>query len=203
MGNSAASQCPNCNGKGTVKQGAGAGGAVAGALVGGVLGGPLGLVLGGVVGANAEVNIQCSRCDGSGRVEMDKGSNSQAAAYTPSGWHDRGGKTMKMFHGTTATNAQSIMKNGFKPSSGGMLGPGVYVSADIEKAKKYGDSVLMVEAKLGKTKKIDSQSHPMRTSWSSEGYDSAWVPANCGMVHSGLTETCVFDSNRIRVVSSM
>lgn len=190
MGNSAT--CSNCNGKGTTKESGGAGGAVAGALVGAVLAGPAGLVLGGLVGA-ASGEKTCGFCNGSGRVE---------AAHTPAGWHGHGGKTMTMFHGTTAANAQSIKNNGFNPSSGGMLGPGVYVSADIEKAKRYGDSVLMVEAKLGKTKKIDSQSHPMRTSWSSQGYDSAWVPANCGMVRSGLTETCVSDSNRIRVMSS-
>mmetsp|Transcript_6172 Transcript_6172/g.7015 ORF Transcript_6172/g.7015 Transcript_6172/m.7015 type:complete len:95 (+) Transcript_6172:2-286(+) len=89
--------------------------------------------------------------------------------------------------------------NGFKQSSGGMLGKGVYLSDDVEKCRRYGDSILSVEAKLGKTKKIDSQSHGMRTSWNSMGYDSAWVPANCGMVASGLSETCVFNPNRLQV----
>ena len=125
------------------------------------------------------------------------------AGHTPRGWHGCTGKTMKMYHGTTPANAKSIMKTGFNPSSSGMLGEGVYVSSDIEKAKRYGSAILTVEVKLGRTKKIDSQSHPMRTSWNTQGYDSAWVPPNCGMVHSGLTETCVFDRNRIRVISTM
>ena len=124
------------------------------------------------------------------------------AGHTPRGWHGCTGKTMKMYHGTTPANAKSIMKTGFNPSSSGMLGEGVYVSSDIEKAKRYGSAILTVEVKLGRTKKIDSQSHPMRTSWNTQGYDSAWVPPNCGMVHSGLTETCVFDRNRIRVIST-
>ena len=58
--------------------------------------------------------------------------------WSTHGWHGRGGKTMKMYHGTTYENGQSIIKNGFNPSSGGMLGQGVYLSADIEKAKRHG-----------------------------------------------------------------
>ena len=192
-----------------MKQSGGARGGIAGAMLGGALLGLPGLVVGGVFGAlvdpDFDVQEKCSRCDGKGRVELGDGSNQSSVqpSGTPHGWHERGGKTMKMYHGTTAANAQSIMENGFNPSSDGMLGQGVYLSADIEKAKRYGSSILVVEAKLGKVKKIDSQTHPMRTSWNSHGYDSAWVPADCGMVHSGLTETCVFDPDRIRVVSTM
>ena len=113
------------------------------------------------------------------------------------------GRTMTMYHGTTSQNARSIMRNGFWPSRTGMLGEGVYVSTDIDKARAYGQCILVLEVQLGKTKKIDSQAHPMRTSWHDHGYDSAWVPAHCGMVRSGLTETCVFDPQRIRVLSLM
>eukprot|EP00435_Cladocopium_sp_Y103_P046926 s1358_g13.t1 len=179
--------------------------ALGGACFCGALFGLPGLILGGVGGALAvgDIDVQetCRRCDGKGRVELGCGCNTPSSVQpfgTPRGWHGRGGRTMRMYHGTTHANAQSIMENGFNPSSGGMLGQGVYLSADIEKAKRYGSSILVVEAKLGKIKKIDSQSHPMRTSWNSHGYDSAWVPAHCGMVHSGLTETCVFDPDRIR-----
>ena len=172
MGNLATRECPKCH--------AALG---CGCFCGALFGLP-GLIIGGVGGALAVGN-----------------QSSVQASGAPHGWHGRGGKTMKMYHGTTYENGQSIIKNGFNPSSGGMLGQGVYLSADIEKAKRHGSSILVVEAKLGKTKKIDSQSHPMRTSWNSHGYDSAWVPAHCGMVHSGLTETCVFDPDRNRVMS--
>lgn len=211
MGNVATRECPTCHGKGTitVKKNGGPAAAIGGAMLGGAVLGLQGVIIGGVSGALAagdiDVQEKCSRCDGKGRVELGNGSNQSSVqpSGTPHGWHGRGGRTMKMYHGTTYANAQSIIDNGFNTSSGGMLGQGVYLSADIEKAKRYGSSILVVEAKLGKTKKIDSQSHPMRTSWNSHGYDSAWVPADCGMVHSGLTETCVFDPDRIRVVSTM
>ncbi|CAE7224056.1 unnamed protein product [Symbiodinium natans] len=206
MGNVPTTECPNCNGTGAVTSPTNIP-IVVRAFAGGILGaslGPGGMVIGAAGAALMDGTVttsqKCSQCNGRGKVEVDKSRKVQHASRTPSGWHRQGGKTMKMYHGTTAANAQSILENGFKPSSNGMLGKGVYVSADIEKAKRYGHSVLEVEAKLGKTKKIDSQSHPMRTSWHSHGYDSAWVPANCGMVSSGLTETCIFDPDRIRVI---
>mmetsp|Transcript_155200 Transcript_155200/g.496194 ORF Transcript_155200/g.496194 Transcript_155200/m.496194 type:complete len:118 (+) Transcript_155200:200-553(+) len=109
------------------------------------------------------------------------------------------GNTRTMYHGTSNANARSILRNGFRPSTGGMLGAGVYVSADPNKAREYGDTILAVEVRCGKTKQIDSQNHPLRTSWAADGYDSAWVPPHCGMVASGRTETCVRDPRRIRI----
>jgi len=44
-----------------------------------------------------------------------------------------------MYHGTTVANATCITQGGkFKPSATGMLGAGVYVSKNIEKARRYG-----------------------------------------------------------------
>lgn len=54
---------------------------------------------------------------------------------------------MTMYHGTSAANVQSIKQNGFRPSSSGMLGPGVYVSRDRQKAEKYGDTVLELDVR--------------------------------------------------------
>ena len=132
----------------------------------------------------------CCCCNGKGEVRSDMVSR----------WDRKTGTIMKMYHGTRPENVQSIMKHGFKPSSDGMLGRGVYLSSNIRKARRYGRAIFVVWVKLGKTKAIDSQNHPMRTSWS-RYYDSAWVPANCGMTPSGLTETCVFDPDRIRIIS--
>ena len=47
------------------------------------------------------------------------------------------------FHGTTAANAQSIIRDGFRPSNGGMLGAGVYWSDDIQKTRGYGDGTVL------------------------------------------------------------
>eukprot|EP00397_Hematodinium_sp_SG-2012_P051920 GEMP01061120.1.p1 GENE.GEMP01061120.1~~GEMP01061120.1.p1 ORF type:complete len:192 (+),score=6.76 GEMP01061120.1:475-1050(+) len=106
-----------------------------------------------------------------------------------------------MFHGTSQANALSIEKTKlFTPSTGGMLGPGVYASTDIKKARSYGPVVFKLEVRLGKVKKIDRHGHPLQKNWQSNGYDTAWVPAKCGMVASGLTENCIKDPSRIRII---
>ncbi|XP_038635346.1 uncharacterized protein LOC119954306 [Scyliorhinus canicula] len=113
-----------------------------------------------------------------------------------------------MYHGTTVSNARSIIQTGFRQSSKGMLGPGVYISRDKEKAKRYPISspsdrvILVLKVQVGKVKIIDKENHPMAKTWYQQGYDTAWVPPNCGMrnVPSGLEEDCVWDPQRIRVV---
>ncbi|XP_029366057.1 uncharacterized protein LOC115048596 [Echeneis naucrates] len=120
---------------------------------------------------------------------------------------DRGIYTM--YHGTNLTNARLIIDSGFKQSSGGMLGKGVYVSRDKKKAERYplklnpADRVVLeLSVRVGRVKRIDKDNHPMQYTWSAQGYDTAWVPPNCGMkaVPSGLEEDCVFDPKRVKVV---
>lgn len=115
----------------------------------------------------------------------------------------------KMYHGTSVANARLIITNGFQQSSGGMLGKGVYVSRDQKKAERYplhnnpSDKVaLELRVRLGRVKRIDTDNHPMQYTWSTQGYDTAWVPPNCGMkaVPSGLEEDCVSDPQRVKVV---
>uniref|UniRef100_A0A8C8E2D1 Grass carp reovirus (GCRV)-induced gene 2p n=1 Tax=Oryzias sinensis TaxID=183150 RepID=A0A8C8E2D1_9TELE len=114
-----------------------------------------------------------------------------------------------MYHGTTVGFARSIITSGFVPSTKGMLGPGVYVSRDKKKAERYplqenpsNRVVLELEVRVGRVKRIDKDDHPMQYTWHSNGYDTAWVPPNCGMkaVKSGLEEDCIFDTKRIKVV---
>ncbi|XP_034094220.1 uncharacterized protein LOC117561088 [Gymnodraco acuticeps] len=114
-----------------------------------------------------------------------------------------------MYHGTSITSARVIIANGFKQSSDGMLGMGVYVSRDIKKASAYplGCSptdrvVFQLHVRVGRVKRIDKDSHPMQKTWHSHGYDTAWVPPNIGLlaVRSGLEEDCVFDPKRVKLV---
>ncbi|TRY95505.1 hypothetical protein DNTS_026162 [Danionella cerebrum] len=112
-----------------------------------------------------------------------------------------------MYHGTTMETAQKIKREGFRPSSDGMLGPGVYVSRSFKKATRYpltdrhkDLAILKLRVRVGKVKKIDYQGHPLQKSWHQNGYDCAWVPPNCGMVPSGLEEDCVYDPTRIEVL---
>ncbi|XP_032812375.2 uncharacterized protein LOC116943555, partial [Petromyzon marinus] len=108
---------------------------------------------------------------------------------------------------TSVDGARAILSGGFRRSSEGMLGPGVYVSRDIDKAKAYPQNVphddrvvLELQVNVGRVKKIDRQNHPLQKAWRFAGYDTAWVPPNCGMVPSGLEEECVWDPNRLTVI---
>ncbi len=112
-----------------------------------------------------------------------------------------------MYHGTSRYAAQQIMACGFKPSADGMLGRGVYLSRDLNKASRYPlhlpedqRAVIRVQVNVGRVKKIDYQGHPLQRTWHENGYDTAWCPPNCGMVPSGLEEDCVWDPQRIQII---
>ncbi|XP_062844890.1 grass carp reovirus (GCRV)-induced gene 2p [Trichomycterus rosablanca] len=118
------------------------------------------------------------------------------------------GKNYIMYHGTKVDTARTIIQSGFRQSPKGMLGPGVYVSRNQKKAERYplnvnfnDKVVLKLSVDVGEVKKIDTDNHPMQMTWHSAGYDTAWVPPNCGMkaVPSGLEEDCVWDPKRIQV----
>ncbi len=113
-------------------------------------------------------------------------------------------KVYRMYHGTTREAAEQIKRSGFRQSSHGMLGRGVYLSRDVQKASKYPLNlpedqrvVLRVKVNVGRVKKIDRQHHPLQKTWHDHGYDTAWCPPDCGMVKSGLEEDCVWDPNQI------
>ncbi|XP_078720895.1 uncharacterized protein LOC144937526 [Lampetra fluviatilis] len=112
-----------------------------------------------------------------------------------------------MYHGTSEDGARAILSGGFRQSTDGMLGPGVYVSRDVYKAEAYPRNVprkkrvvLKLQVNVGRVKKINRQNHPLQKAWHLEGYDTAWVPPNCGMVPSGLEEECVWDPDRVTVI---
>uniref|UniRef100_W5LUC7 PARP catalytic domain-containing protein n=1 Tax=Astyanax mexicanus TaxID=7994 RepID=W5LUC7_ASTMX len=117
------------------------------------------------------------------------------------------GRVYRMYHGTSRSAARMIVAHGFKQSADGMLGRGVYLSCDINKASRYPVNVpeteriiLSVNVHVGRVKKIDRQGHPLQKSWHDLGYDTARCPPGCGMVSTGLEEDCVWDPRRIQVV---
>jgi len=91
-----------------------------------------------------------------------------------------------------------------------MLGRGVYVTRDIRKARVYASFrggrqdgvILVVRVRLGSIARIDSQCHRMQNTWQLE-FDSAFVPARCGMVPSDREEACVADPSRIDVIGRL
>ncbi|CAL8316684.1 unnamed protein product [Arctogadus glacialis] len=120
------------------------------------------------------------------------------------------GRTYVMYHGTTRTIANAILSEGFRQSADGMLGPGVYLSRDLNKARGYPfntpDServVFRVKVNVGNVIAINYQCHPRQNNWHDRRYgevfDTAWCPPNCGMTRSGMEEDCVWDPNRIKI----
>ncbi len=126
--------------------------------------------------------------------------------------HSEPGKGRKyvMYHGTTWKAAKSILKTGFCQSVDGMLGRGIYLSRDLDKASRYplghpesDKVVLKVVVNVGKVIAIRYQGHPLQKTWHDYGFDTAWVPPGCGMVQSGLEEDCVWDPRRIKIISTI
>ncbi|KAJ3601002.1 hypothetical protein NHX12_031975 [Muraenolepis orangiensis] len=120
-------------------------------------------------------------------------------------------RTYIMYHGTTRDIADVIMREGFRQSKDGMLGRGVYLSRDLNKASRYPIDlpeaqrvVLMVEVNVGKVIAINYQGHPLQKNWHDGRYgkvfDTAWCPPNCGMTESGMEEHCVWDPDSITVI---
>ena len=88
----------------------------------------------------------------------------------PDGFHHQ---FFVMYHATKASNVESILANGFRESTGGMLGPGLYVSRDIDKTRGYGGvtpACFKLLVYTGKTKMLSAVD--TSGSWRSE-YDSA------------------------------
>ncbi|XP_073321805.1 uncharacterized protein [Pagrus major] len=144
----------------------------------------------------------------SGWEVVDDGASFPGVELAPSQKPQKRG-VYNMFHGTSVASARLIIANGFKQSSGGMLGQGVYVSRDKNKASAYpantsnSDRVIFeLRVRPGRVKRIDKDNHPLQLTWHSKGYDTAWVPPKCGMrsVPSGREEDCVFDPKRVEVV---
>ena len=125
------------------------------------------------------------------------------------------GERYLMYHGTRPEVAALIEQGRFRPSTQGLLGPGVYVSRNILKSRKYGSTILEVMVSVGKVCQADK--HPdmipkgygTSAPWHDDGgFDTAWVPANCpasvfvGAHYSEgiVEEDCVWDPSRVKVM---
>lgn len=98
-----------------------------------------------------------------------------------------------VYHGTTSGNARSILASGFRQSSDGMLGRGVYLCRDLEDARRFSIGhpehdkvVIKVEVNLGNVIVIDHQHHPRQKTWHDSRYgpvyDTASVVEWCKVV---------------------
>ena len=120
-----------------------------------------------------------------------------------------------MYHGTSPEAAALIEQGGFKASTQGLLGPGVYVSRDVRKSRKYGSTILEVMVKVGRVCRADKHPELIPHGYGTDapwhdvgGFDTAWVPPDCpasvftGAHHSEgiVEEDCVWDAIRVTVL---
>ena len=130
---------------------------------------------------------------------------SNAVAYSNAVTASRSGGTgTKVYHGTSKAAADAILDSGFKPSTGGLLGAGVYVTTDRSKAvafaKEHGNDgrVIVGRAELGSTATVDARDARRgkysETAWQSS-HDTAYVPRGEGVARP---EHCVQDPARVK-----
>lgn len=122
----------------------------------------------------------------------------------------KSGGTYTMYHGTSCSAAQSIQSQGFRPSTGGMLGPCVYMSRDLQKTFYYAYTSLMpsisgcivkATVNVGKVCKITQQGQANQQTWMNYGCDSAWVPPGSTTLNpKGQEESCIKDPTNITVI---
>jgi len=110
-----------------------------------------------------------------------------------------------LYHGTRVSNISGICREGLKASTGGRLGPGVYLTT-LNEAQKIaahrgqgtGTAIFKVHVNLGKThdnKKADDNAG----SWATKGFDS------CKGIHPPWSnnlefmEWCLKDPKRLRI----
>lgn len=107
------------------------------------------------------------------------------------------GRELVMFHGTSPLAAQQIVKSGFRSSPSGLLGAGVYLSCDIQKARRYGEVILECSVRVGRVAVIDRPNHPLQRTWWKQGFEAAWIPPDCAVGKTGEEEHCVYDERRV------
>ena len=102
-----------------------------------------------------------------------------------------------MYHATKKENVSRILTDGFRESTGGMLGPGLYVSRDIDKTRAYGDVCFKLLVYIGITKlmaEVDTSGD-----WRSH-HHSAYLPPNNDVVSSKREETCLKSAQQARIL---
>ena len=123
---------------------------------------------------------------------------SKKPALVHTGKHGFRHRFFVMYHATRADNVESILANGFRESTSGMLGPGLYVSRDIENTRSYDGGVCFkLLVYTGKTKMVTRADK--RGSWTSE-YDSVYLPPNNDVVGSRREETCLKSAKQARIL---
>ena len=114
-----------------------------------------------------------------------------------------------MFHGTDGANAAGIIQHGLRPSAGGRLGPGVYLTPDQTVANtiaKHRGLQFVVECEVtpGKVYNFDTGTGALpaqKKTWAASGFNAAQSmhPPWAG-VDAAFCEYCIHDAAAVRVI---
>jgi len=102
--------------------------------------------------------------------------------------------THVLYHGTPLKNAPNINLQGFKESTVGMLGPGLYATHHLSKAENYA-------GRSGVIYKITFESANVKVSeekdrsWRKEGFDAIYTTAQKGKFPNKKPEMCINMNN--------
>lgn len=109
---------------------------------------------------------------------------------------------LKLYHGTSLASAQQIQTNGFVPSSGGCLGPGIYFAREDKArrfaadASRHGGAVgglIEVIVTIRNAKYVNCDD----LNWQAEGYDA------CRTDHTSASpnmEWCIAHASQVKVI---
>merc|ERR1711907_257043 len=114
--------------------------------------------------------------------------------------------TFEFYHGTSAKNAIDIMQNGFKPSSGGFLGKGVYgayedkARAFAELGDRHGgrDGALLKCRVTVEANKVKTRTHATNEiQLNGRTADCVWYPGGGNVKRP---EVCITDPSKIEIL---
>lgn len=110
--------------------------------------------------------------------------------------------TFEFYHGTSTANAAAIMEDGFKPSTSGFLGKGVY-GAYKDKARSFAehhgrDGALLKCRVTVDENKVKTRKHATNaTQLNGQTADCVWYPGG-GTVKR--PEVCITDASKIEIL---
>ncbi|KAI4821591.1 hypothetical protein KUCAC02_007189 [Chaenocephalus aceratus] len=85
------------------------------------------------------------------------------------------------------------------PPNSGMVKSGLEEDCVWDPSRITISKIINPTPLYGRVIAIRKKDHPRQKTWHDHGFDTAWVPPNCGMVKSGLEEDCVWDPSRITI----
>merc|ERR1711977_511223 len=114
--------------------------------------------------------------------------------------------TFEFYHGTSMSNAGDILKNGFKESSGGYLGNGVY-GAYEDKARSFaklgdrhrGEKGALIKCRVTVDEnKVKTRTHATNaTQLNGQKAECVWYPGGGSVKRP---EVCITDASKIEIL---